>query len=55
MTPEEEARISQTVVCVCAAGHPLVTYYGRRDQPELPCPKCGQVQQRPSVKEKEST
>jgi hypothetical protein len=44
----ETARLRHTLVRICAAGHPIVLYYVRRDQPEPPCPTCGRVQQRPT-------
>lgn len=49
MTPDDQARIAHTLVRVCANGHPTVTYYARRDQPEPPCPACGRVQQQPKT------
>lgn len=33
-------RKTQTVVRVCAKGHPVILYYVRRDQPEPPCQAC---------------
>lgn len=48
MDPAEAARIANTVVRVCAAGHPIVMYSARRDQPEPPCPTCGRKQDGPT-------
>ena len=40
-TPEEQDRITNTIVRVCNNGHPSVTYYARRDaDPPTPCPVC---------------
>lgn len=40
----DNQNIHNVLVRVCANGHALVMYYARRDQPEPPCPACGQVQ-----------
>ena len=40
LTPAERAAKENTIVRVCANGHPTVTYYVRRDQPEPGCPAC---------------
>ena len=47
MTPSEQARREQTVVRVCAKGHPVVMYYARRDQPEPECPRCAAKKEQP--------
>ncbi len=39
MTPEEQARLAQTIVAHCAVGHVPIYWYSRRDQP-VPCPIC---------------
>jgi rubrerythrin len=44
---EDRARIVNTIVRTCANGHPVVTYYARRDEPEPPCPACGKPADRP--------
>lgn len=37
---EEQKRVSETVVRVCAKGHPTIMYYARRDKIEPSCPSC---------------
>ena len=53
MDPDEQARIANTVVRVCAQGHLIVMYSARRDQPEPPCPVCGRMQGRTAGGEQE--
>jgi len=40
VTKDEQDRIAETKVRVCAKDHPTVTYYVRRDGPEPACPAC---------------
>ncbi len=49
-TPEEEARIANTIVVSCANGHVAITWSSRRDAP-IPCPVCGRVCQALPAKE----
>lgn len=44
LSKAEQDRIANSVVRVCANGHPIVMYSARRDQPEPPCPACHRVQ-----------
>ncbi len=41
-TPEEQARLANTIIVQCANGHVLIQWSSRRDQP-VPCPVCGRI------------
>lgn len=51
-TPEEAARLANTIVVRCANDHLPITWSSRRDQP-VPCPVCGRVvQPRPAPEDR---
>lgn len=44
LPPDEERRLTQTIVVRCANGHPPILYFSRRDA-QVPCPLCAKAAQ----------